>query len=61
QEDGVFGEIVFSTLTRKGMPFIRYKTGDRGRILATPCGCGSVLRRLDKVCDRKVEKGRENE
>jgi phenylacetate-coenzyme A ligase PaaK-like adenylate-forming protein len=26
--DGIFGEVVFTTLTRKGMPLVRYRTGD---------------------------------
>ena len=55
--DGVTGEVVFTTLTRKGMPFIRYRTGDTSRWLIEPCGCGSVLKRLDKVGDRKQRKG----
>ena len=47
--DGVFGEVVFTTLTRTAMPLLRYRTGDWGRILAEPCPCGSVLRRLDRI------------
>lgn len=45
--DGEFGEMVVTTLLRKGMPLIRYRTGDRGRILAGQCRCGSPMRRLD--------------
>lgn len=55
--DGEFGEVVFTTLTRKGMPFIRYRTGDSSRWLVEPCKCGSVLKRLDKVGDRIEKKG----
>lgn len=51
--DGEYGEIVFTTLTRKGMPFIRYKTGDVSRWIDGPCKCGSILKRLDKV--RKIK------
>jgi phenylacetate-coenzyme A ligase PaaK-like adenylate-forming protein len=46
------GEIVFTTLTRKGMPLIRYRTGDLARFLLEPCLCGSALRRLDTVRGR---------
>lgn len=53
--DGTYGEIVFSTLTRSGMPLIRYRTGDRSRFLTEPCRCGSVLRRLDHVSGRISE------
>ena len=51
-KDGEFGEIVITTLTRKGMPFIRYKTGDYSRWLAEPCPCGTVLKSIDKVRPR---------
>lgn len=44
--DGAWGEIVFTTLTRRGMPLIRYRTGDRSRIFPGPCPCGSGLRRM---------------
>ena len=50
--DGEVGEIVFTTLTRKGMPLIRYRTGDLARFLPDPCPCGSVLPRLERVTGR---------
>lgn len=55
--DGEEGEVVFTTLTRKGMPFIRYRTGDWSSFIKEPCKCGSVLKRISRVGDRKVEKG----
>lgn len=55
--DGEEGEIVFTTLTRKGMPFIRYRTGDWSRFLPGSCKCGSILKRISRVGDRKLEKG----
>jgi phenylacetate-CoA ligase len=54
-EAGEYGEVVFSTLTRRGMPLIRYRTGDRSRFLTQACPCGSVLRRLDHVSGRLKE------
>jgi len=54
--DGEYGEIVFTTLTRRAMPLIRYRTGDFSRLLPGPCACGSVLKRLDRVGDRAVRK-----
>ncbi|MGB7137258.1 MAG: DVU_1553 family AMP-dependent CoA ligase [Acidobacteriaceae bacterium] len=50
--DGEPGEVVFTTLGRLGMPLLRYRTGDRSRILPGPCSCGSPLRRLARVCSR---------
>lgn len=55
--DGEYGEIVFSTLTRKGMPLIRYRTGDISRFIPGPCKCGSILKRIDKVKPRQAKKG----
>jgi len=53
---GEWGEIVVTTLTRKGMPLLRYRTGDTGRWLKEPCTCGSVLKRLDRVQKRPQSK-----
>ena len=55
--DGEYGELVFTTLTRKAMPFIRFRTGDFSSFITEPCPCGSVLRRLSRVGSRKVIKG----
>lgn len=52
---GELGEIVFTTLTRKGMPLVRYRTGDVARFLDEPCSCGSRLRRMEKVRGRKYD------
>ena len=53
--DGQWGEIVCTTLTRTGMPLIRYRTGDQGRLLPGPCPCGSHIRRLDRVRGRREQ------
>lgn len=50
--DGCVGEVVFTTLSRRGMPLIRYRTGDLARLLEEPCPCGSSLKRLEKVQGR---------
>ncbi len=50
--DGAFGEVVFTTLTRRAMPLIRYRTGDIARIIPEPCPCGSLLRRMERVRGR---------
>ena len=49
---GEYGEVVFTTLTREAMPFIRYATGDWGRFLPHSCACSTVLPRLDKIAGR---------
>ena len=51
--EGQNGEIVFTTLTRQGMPLIRYRTGDFSSFIPDPCSCGSVIRRLDRITKRK--------
>lgn len=50
--DGDIGEVVFTTLTRQGMPLIRYRTGDIARMIIRPCPCGSILKRMDYVRGR---------
>ncbi|MBV8047198.1 MAG: phenylacetate--CoA ligase family protein [Paludibacterium sp.] len=47
--EGERGEVVVTTLTRRGMPLIRYRTGDLSRLIPGRCRCGSPLRRLDRV------------
>ena len=49
---GEYGEVVFSTLTRRGMPLIRYRLGDRCRFLPGRCPCGSGLRLMERVSGR---------
>ncbi len=50
--EGGRGEVVFTTLTRKGMPLIRYRTGDVSRFIPGGCRCGTVLRTLERVRER---------
>jgi phenylacetate-coenzyme A ligase PaaK-like adenylate-forming protein len=51
-EPGEWGEVVVTTLTLKGMPLIRYRTGDISRFVPEPCPCGTVLRTMAKVTGR---------
>ncbi len=53
--DGRVGEIVLTTLNRRGMPLVRYRTGDLASMIPGPCPCGSALRRLGPVCGRLGE------
>lgn len=45
-EDGEEGEIVITTLSRDGMPFLRYRTNDLGVILPEKCPCGLPFKRI---------------
>jgi phenylacetate-coenzyme A ligase PaaK-like adenylate-forming protein len=47
--DGETGEVVFTTLTRNGMPLIRYRTGDLSCFLPDICPCGTILKSLEKI------------
>ena len=50
--EGQTGEVVFTTLNRRGMPLIRYRTGDVARFRPNPCPCGTVLKTLEQVDHR---------
>lgn len=43
---GQWGEVVLTTLTRRAMPLLRYRTGDEGCLETRPCVCGSLFARL---------------
>jgi len=49
---GEAGEVVFTTLTRRGLPLIRYRSGDLSRLLPAACACGSPLQRLERMRGR---------
>ena len=50
--DGEAGELLVTTLTKKGMPLLRYRTRDLTRITREPCACGRTTARMDKVMGR---------
>ena len=47
--DGEEGELVLTTLSKKAMPMIRYRTRDITRIVPEPCACGRTLRRIRRI------------
>lgn len=47
--DGELGELVFTTITKEGMPVIRYRTRDLTRLLP---GTARPMRRMDKIVGR---------
>ena len=50
--DGEQGELVITTMTKKGMPLVRYRTRDITRLHREPCSCGRTLVRMEKVVGR---------
>lgn len=50
--DGEVGELVMTTLTREGMPIIRYRTRDLTRFIPGQCKCGRTSRRIDRIMGR---------
>src|SRR5437870_5751560 len=51
--DGAEGELVVSTLTREGLPLVRYRTHDLTRVVSRArCDCGRTALRLDRLRGR---------
>jgi phenylacetate-CoA ligase len=50
--DGEVGELVFTTLTKEALPFLRYRTGDLASITREPCPCGRTFARMSRIVGR---------
>jgi phenylacetate-CoA ligase len=50
--EGSEGELVFTTLTKKGMPMLRYRTRDISKIITAPCKCGRTHARMERIHGR---------
>ncbi len=50
--DGEEGELVLSTLTKRAMPILRYRTHDITSIIPEPCECGRTIRRISRISKR---------
>ena len=50
--EGEKGELVLTTITKEGMPMIRYRTRDLTVLNREPCPCGRTLVRMSKVLGR---------
>ncbi|NLF93249.1 MAG: phenylacetate--CoA ligase [Oligosphaeraceae bacterium] len=46
---GEEGELVFTTISKTGMPLIRYRTRDLSRLNYDRCDCGRSMVRMDRV------------
>lgn len=49
---GETGELVMTTITKEGIPMLRYRTKDITRINYEPCECGRTFARMDKIKGR---------
>lgn len=49
---GEQGELVITTITKEGIPMIRYRTRDITRLITEPCRCGRTHRRLERMSGR---------
>lgn len=50
--EGETGEVLITTLTKEGIPLLRYRTRDISRIVYEPCKCGRTFARMDKIKGR---------
>ena len=51
-EPGQTGELVFTHLTKEGMPLLRYRTRDLTALHYDKCSCGRTLVRMDRILGR---------
>jgi phenylacetate-CoA ligase len=49
---GTTGELVLTTLSKEGMPLLRYRTRDLTALDPSPCRCGRTLVRLGRIMAR---------
>lgn len=50
--DGEKGELVFTAITKKAFPLMRFRTKDIGVLNRTPCSCGRTFVRMSKPMGR---------
>jgi len=50
--EGSSGELVFTTITKEGLPLIRYRTRDISSLTFEKCECGRTNVRMSKPCGR---------
>jgi len=50
--EGEKGELVFTTVSKEGLPLIRYRTRDLTSLDYSPCGCGRTIVRMAKCTGR---------
>jgi len=52
--EGERGEIVVTTIARRGTVLLRYRTGDFGALSTSPCQCGGTTARLTTILGKNV-------
>jgi phenylacetate-CoA ligase len=52
---GEKGELVITTLSKEGLPLLRYRTRDITRLLPQACSCGSPYPMIDRILGRSDE------
>ena len=50
--DGEVGELVFTTISKEGMPLLRYRTRDLTTLDHSVCDCGRTLVRMGRILGR---------
>jgi phenylacetate-CoA ligase len=54
--DGEMGEMIVTTLTREGLPLVRYRTRDLTAVASRePCDCGRTHLRVERIATRTDE------
>jgi len=49
---GEYGELVLTTLVSEGFPLLRYRTGDKTRIIPKKCSCGRTFKIIEPIKER---------
>ncbi len=49
---GEVGELVFTTITKEGLPLLRYRTKDLCSLIEEPCACGRTNVRMTRIIGR---------
>jgi phenylacetate-CoA ligase len=52
REPGDEGELVLTTLTKRALPLVRYRTGDVTALIPEPCACGRTSVRIARIKGR---------
>jgi len=50
--DGEEGELIITTLSKRAMPVMRYRTHDITNVITEKCSCGRTIRRIERIARR---------